>query len=66
MVTVEAVDVMEMLPPVVVNEAPVFVKAADPDNVISPEALIGPVGAIEVPPVMRTVPADAVSDPAPP
>ena len=50
----------------VVSEAPVFVNAADPDRVISPEALIGPVGAIEVPPVMRTVPEDAVSDPAPP
>jgi hypothetical protein len=44
MVTVEAVDVMEMLPPVVVNEAPVFVNAAEPERVMSPVALIGPVG----------------------
>jgi hypothetical protein len=64
-VTVEAVEVIAILPAVVVSEAPVFVKAADPDNVISPEALIGPVGAIEVPPVIRTVPADAVIEPEP-
>jgi len=64
-VTVEAVEVIAMLPAVVVSEAPVFVKAADPENVISPEALIGPVGAIEVPPVMRTVPAEAVTEPDP-
>jgi hypothetical protein len=43
-VTVEAVDVIEMLPPVVVREAPMFVKAADPERVMSPVALIGPVG----------------------
>lgn len=63
--TVEAVDVIEILPPVVVKEAPVFVKAADPERVMSPVALIGPVGAIEVPPVIRTVPAEAVREPAP-
>lgn len=56
----------EILPPVVVREAPVLVNAADPERVMSPVALIGPVGAIEVPPVMRTVPAEAVREPAPP
>ena len=65
-VTLEPVEVIEILPPVVVKEAPVLVKAADPESVISPVALMGPVGAIEVPPVMRTVPAEAVRDPAPP
>ena len=48
-----------------VREAPAFVKAAEPERVMSPVALIGPVGAIEVPPVIRTVPADAVREPAP-
>ena len=64
-VTVDAVDVSEMLPVVVVKDAPVFVSAAEPDSVMSPEALIGPVGAIDVPPVIRTVPADAVIEPEP-
>ena len=65
-VTLEPVEVIEILPPVVVKEAPVLVKAVDPESVMSPVALMGPVGAIEVPPVMRTVPTEAVRDPAPP
>jgi hypothetical protein len=64
-VTVDAVDVIEILPPVVVKDAPVFVKAAEPESVMSPVALIAPVGAIEVPPLIRTVPAEAVREPAP-
>ena len=64
-VTVDAVDESEMLPAVVVKDAPVFVSAAEPDSVMSPEALIGPVGEIDVPLVIRTVPADAVIEPEP-
>ena len=64
-VTVDAVDVSEMLPAVVVKDAPVFVSAAEPDSVMSPVALIAPPGAMLVPPVIRTVPDDAVKAPAP-
>jgi hypothetical protein len=64
-VTVDAVDVSEMLPVVVVKDAPVLVSAADPERVMSPVALIAPPGAILVPPVIRTVPDEAVRAPAP-
>ena len=57
---------METSPAVEVIEAFVmFVKAPVPESVIFPVALIAPVGSTEEPPVIRMVPAEAVSDPAP-
>jgi hypothetical protein len=64
-VTVEAVEVSAILPAVEVREAPELDSAADPERVISPKALIAPVGAIDVPPMILTVPAVAVRAPAP-
>jgi hypothetical protein len=64
-VTVEAVEVSAMLPAVEVNDAPELVSAADPERVMSPKALIAPVGAMDVPPLMVTVPLVAVRVPAP-
>jgi hypothetical protein len=65
-VIVEPEDVISASPPVEIIVAFVMlVNAPVPERVIFPDALMAPVGAIEVPPVMRTVPADAVSDPAP-
>jgi hypothetical protein len=64
-VTVEAVEVSSILPPVEVNDAPELVRAADPERVMSPVALIAPPGAMDVPPVIRTVPDEAVRAPAP-
>ena len=65
MLSVEPVDVRAMLPAVEVKEAPELVNAADPESVMSPVALIAPDGSTDVPPVIRTVPEDAVSAPAP-
>jgi hypothetical protein len=64
-VTVDPVEVRAMLPAVEVSDAPEFVSAADPESVMSPVALIAPPGAIVVPPVIRTVPDEAVRAPAP-
>jgi hypothetical protein len=63
--TVEPVEVRPMLPAVEVSDAPEFESAAEPDSVMSPVALIAPPGAMLVPPVIRTVPDDAVNAPAP-
>jgi hypothetical protein len=65
MLSVDAVEVRMMLPAVVVSDAPELVSAAEPERVMSPVALIGPVGSTDVPPVMRTVPAEAVNEPEP-
>jgi hypothetical protein len=64
-VTVDAVEVRAMLPAVEVSVAPEFDSAADPESVMSPVALIAPVGSTDVPPVIRTVPEEAVRAPAP-
>jgi hypothetical protein len=64
-VTVEAVEVSAMLPAVEVSDAPEFERAAEPERVMSPVALIAPVGSTDVPPVILTVPDEAVSAPAP-
>jgi hypothetical protein len=64
-VTVEPVEVRAMLPAVEVRDAPEFESAADPESVMSPVALIAPVGSTVVPPVILTVPDEAVSAPAP-
>jgi hypothetical protein len=63
--TVDPVDVSSMLPAVEVKDAPELERAAEPDSVMSPVALIAPPGAMLVPPVIRTVPDDAVKAPAP-
>jgi hypothetical protein len=64
-VTVEPVEVRAMLPAVEVRDAPELVSAPDPERVMSPVALIAPPGAMLVPPVIRTVPDEAVRAPAP-
>ena len=63
--TVEPVEVRAMLPAVEVRDAPELERAAEPESVMSPLALMAPPGAIVVPPVIRTVPDEAVSAPAP-
>jgi hypothetical protein len=65
-VIVEAEAVISISPAVDVIEAFVmFVKAPVPESVIFPVARIAPVGWTEDPPMIRIVPAEAVSDPAP-
>jgi hypothetical protein len=64
-VTVEPVEVRAMLPAVEVSDAPELDRAADPERVMSPVALIAPVGSTDVPPVILTVPDEAVSAPEP-
>ena len=63
--TVDPVEVIAMLPAVVVSEAPLLDIAADPESEMSPRALIAPVGATDVPPLMVTAPLVAVRVPAP-
>jgi hypothetical protein len=42
-----------------------FVNSPVPERVMFPVALIAPVGLTEDPPMIRIVPEEAVSDPAP-
>ena len=65
MFRVDAVEVIAILPAVEVREAPELVIAAEPDKMISPEARMAPVGSTLVPPLIVTVPAEAVSAPEP-
>ena len=64
-VIVETLEVTETEPEVEVKVAPEFVIAPVPESVMLPVALIAPVGSTDDPPAMRTVPAEAVSEPAP-
>ena len=63
--TVVPVETTEMEPAVEVSGAVEFETAADPESEMSPRALIAPVGATDVPPLMVTVPLVAVRVPAP-
>jgi hypothetical protein len=65
-VTVPAVEFTENIPAVLVTVALVAVEMfPDPENVMSPLAWIAPVGATDEPPVIESVPAEAVREPAP-
>jgi hypothetical protein len=64
-VTVDAVELISMLPAVEVRDAPELVIAAEPERVMVPLARIAPVGCTEVPPLILTIPADAVRAPDP-
>ena len=63
--TVVPVDTTETDPADDVSGAVELVTAADPESEMFPRALIAPVGATDVPPLMDTVPLVAVKVPAP-
>jgi hypothetical protein len=63
--TVEDLDVTSTLEASDVRVAPELVIAPVPDKVTVPRARIAPVGATEDPPLMVTVPAEAVNAPEP-
>jgi hypothetical protein len=65
MLTVVPVDTTETDPAVDVSGEVELVTAADPESEMLPRALIAPVGATDVPPLIVTVPLVAVSVPAP-
>ena len=58
-------EVMEIAPAEELIAAVELVIAPEPEIVMLPVALIAPVGATEVPPLIDTVPLVAVSEPAP-
>jgi hypothetical protein len=65
-VTVPADELAEKIPEVLVTVAFVAVEILpEPEKVISPVACIAPVGATDEPPVIESVPAEAVREPAP-
>jgi hypothetical protein len=65
-VTVPAVELTEKIPDVLVTVAFVAVEILpEPEKVMSPLAWIAPVGATDEPPVIESVPDEAVRDPAP-
>jgi hypothetical protein len=63
--TVVPVEVTDTDPAVEVSGAVELETAADPESEMLPSALMAPVGATEVPPLIVTVPFDAVNVPAP-
>jgi hypothetical protein len=63
--TVVPEDVTETEPAVEVRGAVEFETAADPEREMLPKALIAPVGATDVPPLIVTVPLVAFRVPAP-
>jgi hypothetical protein len=65
MLTVVPVDTTETDPAVDVSGAVELETAADPESEMLPSALMAPVGATEVPPLIVTVPFVAVNVPAP-